>query len=358
MEITDEKLRIVYYGAVLNRDSSYIGSFFFGVRTTGIFCLPSCRARTPKFKNVVFFTDTKDLLDEGYRPCKLCRPTNYLNDTPIEVEKAMNLVFERWPSKVKDTDLSSSGIQPEMLRRWFKKHHGMTFQSYQRMIRLNTAFQELHQGEKVDQSAFGIGYESLSGFGYLCKTLTGKSPKEISSHKVINMDRISTPLGHMIIGVVDGAVCLLEFADRRMLEKQLFKIQSKLNAVILKGKNDMIDKAKIELLDYFEGKRCRFDLPLAELGNEMDKRVWKALREIPAGQTKTYSSIAKQLGISEKSVRKSNGENALAILTPCHRLLSDQGEHVGYGGGLARKNWLLRHESIMFKKQDDVLRGL
>ncbi|SCB90463.1 Methylphosphotriester-DNA--protein-cysteine methyltransferase (N-terminal fragment of Ada), contains Zn-binding and two AraC-type DNA-binding domains [Gilliamella bombicola] len=132
-----------YYQALLTKDQKYVGIFYAGVKTTSVFCIATCRARKPKFENVEFFNTFKAALDAGYRPCKICKPTENANEAPIDVTKAVTLITENPKTKVSDTILKKHQISPEMVRRWFKKHYGITFQTYQRMYRINQAFQEL-----------------------------------------------------------------------------------------------------------------------------------------------------------------------------------------------------------------------
>ncbi|TKG94302.1 methylated-DNA--[protein]-cysteine S-methyltransferase [Puteibacter caeruleilacunae] len=332
------------YQAVKNRDTSYIGSFFFGVKTTGIFCIPSCRARTPKPENMVYYTQVNELLSEGYRPCKLCKPTLNAYEMPEDVQKAIRLIHESPLDKVKDTHLKEHGISPVNIRRWFKKHYGMTFQAYQRMFRINMAFQELKEGKKVTDSAFDSGYGSLSGFAYTFKTLLGKQPNKSKELSVIHIQRMTTPLGPMFVCASEKGVCLLEFADRKMLEKEFLHLQQKMNAIILLGDNKHIKQATKELNEYFQGYRKSFSTPIDQRGNSFQMQYWGQLSNVPCGETVSYTALAEQLETDETRIRSANGMNKVAIMVPCHRVISEYGDLVGYGGGLERKRWLIEHE--------------
>ena len=193
MLITEKEKIDRYYQALLNRKQSYVGIFFVGVKTTLVFCIATCRARKPKFENVEFYTSFKEALDNGYRPCKICKPTENANQAPELIEKAIKLVKENPKEKITDFQLRQKGISPEVVRRWFKKHYGMTFQSYQRMYRINNAFQELKNGKNATHAAFDTGYESLSGFGYTFKKLVGKSPRKSREKNIILINRLTTP---------------------------------------------------------------------------------------------------------------------------------------------------------------------
>ena len=166
-----------YYQALVERDASFLGIFYVGVKTTGIFCIATCRARKPKRENVEFYTSLKEPLLHGYRPCKICKPTQNSQEMPEPVQAALKLMQDTPKEKVGDFQLRQAGISPERVRRWFKQHYGMTFQAYQRMFRINHAYQELQAGKSATHSAFDAGYESLSGFNYTYKKLLGKSPQ-------------------------------------------------------------------------------------------------------------------------------------------------------------------------------------
>lgn len=243
--------------------------------------------------------------------------------------------------------MKENGLQPEKVRRWFKKHHGMTFQAYQRMLRINSAFQDLKKGKQVTDSAFNSGYNSLSGFGYTFKVLVGDSPKESLNKSVILITRVTTPLGPIFICASDKGICLVEFTDRKMLETEFRDLQKKMDAIILQGENEHIKTCKKQLNEYFNGSRKSFDIPLDLPGTPFQQLSWKELQNIPFGATSTYQEMAKKIG-KETSVRamaNANGHNRVAIIVPCHRVIAKDGSLTGYGGGLQRKQWLLDHES-------------
>lgn len=347
MFVSDQKDFNRYYNALVERDPQFLGSFYVGVKTTGIFCISTCRARKPKPENVEFFTTSKELLQHGYRPCKICKPTKQAHEPPEEVLKAIDLLKEDSLTKVRDKDLRDAGLVPETIRRWFKRHHGITFQAYQRMIRINTAFRELKDGNSVTQSAFESGYDSLSGFGYTFKNLVGSAPEEGKDKNVILITRLTTPLGPMFACATENGICLLEFTDRRMLETEFADLQKRLDAVILAGENDHSRQLRRELKEYFEGKRSEFEVPMETPGTEFQNKVWNALREIPFGETRSYQQQADHIGNPKgvRAVARANGMNRIAIVIPCHRVISKDGSLTGYAGGLERKRWLLDHEA-------------
>lgn len=335
-----------WYKALLAREPSFVGAFFVGVRTTSVFCIATCRARKPKKENVEFYTEFKEALDAGFRPCKICKPTEHAHAAPPAVEQAIQMVRADLKSKVGDYQLKQQGLSPELVRRWFLKNYGMTFQAFARSLRINTALEELKAGRKATDTAFDSGYESLSGFAYTYKKLTGKTPAQQASTTMIWLHRFTTPLGPMFVGATDAGVCLLEFVDRRMLETEFSDLQRLLQAKICAGENKHTRQAMREMAEYFAGTRQYFEVKLHTPGSEFQQSVWQMLQTIPFGQTASYQAQAIKIGKPEavRAVASANGFNRVSIIVPCHRVIGKDGALTGYGGGLERKRWLLEHE--------------
>ncbi|TDQ27527.1 bifunctional transcriptional activator/DNA repair enzyme AdaA [Tenacibaculum caenipelagi] len=346
MRITDSKTIDVYYQALLEKKQNFVGIFFVGVKTTSVFCIATCRARKPKKENTEFFTTFKDALDNGYRPCKVCKPTENANEAPKQIKAAIKLIKENPKVKVTDYQLQKENISPVAVRRWFKKNYGMTFQSYQRMYRINVAFQELKNGKNATQTAFDSGYESLSGFGYTFKKIIGNSPKNSDIENIILISRLTTPLGPMFICATENGICLLEFVDRKMLETEFKDLQKRLKANIIAGENKHIKQAKTEIEEYFNGTRKFFSVKLETPGTDFQNLVWKYLQKIEYGKTSTYQEQAKRINNPKavRAVASANGHNRISIIIPCHRVIGKDGKMTGYGGGIERKKWLLQHE--------------
>ncbi|MGR0279153.1 bifunctional transcriptional activator/DNA repair enzyme AdaA [Marinomonas dokdonensis] len=346
MVITDPQQADDFYQALLERKPSYVGSFFVGVETTSIFCIATCRARKPKRENVTFYTTLKEAMAAGFRPCKVCRPTENAHQTPREVQAAIDLVRDSEKAKITDQQLREEGIRPIYVRRWFNQHYGMTFQAFQRMYRINLAYQELKSGKSATVTALDTGYESLSGFGYTFKKVLGHSPKYNSENAVILIDRLTTPLGPMFVCASESGICLLEFVDRRMLETEFEDIQKRFKAPIVNGENQHIKQLKQELEEYFSGQRGVFDVHLDTPGTDFQQQVWQALQKIPYGHTASYQQQATSLNNPKavRAVARANGMNRVAIVIPCHRVIGKDGSLTGYAGGLERKRWLLDHE--------------
>jgi len=335
-----------YYQALLDRNPSYVGIFFVGVKTTSVFCIATCRARKPKKQNVEFFRTYSEALKHGYRPCKICCPTENASQAPEPVERAIELIRDHPKEKISDHRLRENGISPDLIRRWFKKNYDITFHAFQRMYRINNAYKELKDGKATTESAYNQGYESLSGFSYTYKKVIGKSPSQSKSEHIILMSRLTTPLGPMIVCASDQGICLLEFTDRKMLETEFRDLQRLIKARILVGENDHIKQLRREIGEYFDGNRTDFAVKLHAPGTAFQKEVWDKLRVIPYGATSSYKLQAEIIG-RPKAVRalaRANGSNRIAIVIPCHRVVGSDGQLTGYAGGLERKQWLLEFE--------------
>ncbi|RKX44743.1 MAG: XRE family transcriptional regulator [Verrucomicrobia bacterium] len=334
------------YDVIGTQDTCYEGVFITAVKTTGIFCRPSCRARKPKAENVVFYDTAQEAMQNGFRPCKVCKPMELLNETPEHVKAIIAELHQNPYLGIKDYGLRQRGIEPSQIRRWFKKHHNITFHAYQRMLRINAAFNSINKGETVTNSAFGSGYESLSGFNESYRAIFGGSPTSADGKAVLNIVRFTTPIGPMFACASDKGVCLLDFTDRRMLETEFKDLCKRLNAVILPGGNPHLDQVQHEMKEYFAAQRKRFTVPLHAPGTDFQKSVWKILQEIPYGETRSYKQQAIALGNPKatRAVASANGYNRIGIIIPCHRVIGSDGSLTGYGGGLHRKKWLLDFE--------------
>ena len=339
----------IMYRASLEKNSEFEGVFWMGVKTTGIFCRPTCTARKPKAENVEFFHSTKDAILKGYRPCKVCKPLENPEETPPYIREILKELRENPSLKFKDYDLVKRGLNPATLRRWFQKNHGMTFQAFQRMFRLNTAFKKLNQGENIIETAYESGFESLSGFSESFKNIFGVSPKNSKAQTIIDLKRIETPIGTMYAAATEQGICMLEFTDRRMLETEFKDLAKSLNATLVQGDNPHFETLEKELSEYFAGNRKEFTVPLFPVGTEFQKSVWKILMKIPYGETWNYRKQSEVLGDVKKvrAVANANGMNKISILIPCHRVIGSDGTLTGYGGGIWRKQKLLELEKAI-----------
>ncbi len=344
--IRDQETISRYYTALLNKDSDYLGIFYAAVKTTNVFCIATCRARKPKRENVDFYPDLSSVFAAGFRPCKICRPTEHAAAPPPVFQRAIARIRQHPKEKLRDGDLRHMGISPEALRRWFQRHYGMTFHAYQRMYRINLAYEELTMGKTSTDIAADSSYDSASGFAYTYKKLLGNAPQASKSQPPLRIDRLTTPLGPMFIAASDHGICLLEFHNRRALENELADLQKRLNTTIIAGENAHIRQAKSELDAYFKGTLTKFTVALHTPGSDFQQAVWQCLQTIPYGKTCSYAEQAQRIGrpTAVRAVANANGQNRISIIIPCHRVIGSNGTLTGYGGGLERKRWLLDHE--------------
>jgi len=334
------------YQALVRRDSTYEGIFFVAVRTTGIFCRPTCPARKPAARNVEYFLNTSQALFNGYRPCLRCRPMECAGEVPDWLRPLLKILEEEPFNRLRDADLRGMGINPRRVQRWFKTHHSMTFHAYQRARRLGQAMGRLSLGADIMNTALDSGFESLSGFQDALRRLVGESPSRCRGKTLVHVTRVQTPLGPMVIGATQEVLCLLEFADRRMLETQLKRVEKFFDAVLVPGDTDLTRRTARELEEYFHGTLQRFTVPFELRGTEFQNRVWSELCAIPYGETLSYAKLAERIGSPRavRAVARANGDNRISILIPCHRVIGSDGNLTGYGGGLWRKKWLLQLE--------------
>ncbi|UCC75201.1 MAG: methylated-DNA--[protein]-cysteine S-methyltransferase [Gemmatimonadota bacterium] len=331
------------YRALCDRDAAYDGVFFAAIRTTGVFCRPTCTARKPREENVEYYPSARDALLAGYRPCMRCRPLEPNGALPVWLRPLLGEI-ERDPARRwKDADLRAMRLDPGRVRRWFQANHGMTFHAYQRARRLGLALGRIQHGDDLTRTAYDHGFESLSGFRDAFARTFDRPPGKSRAVDRIQVTRLLTPLGPMVAGANDEGVCLLEFADRRMLETQLDRLTKHFGSEAVPGEHEHIAQLDDELRRYFAGELSEFTVRVVYPGTEFQVACWEYLRTIPYGETRSYAEEARAIGNrkAQRAVGRANGDNRLAIVIPCHRVVGNDGQLTGYGGGLWRKRFLL-----------------
>lgn len=328
---------------MLSRDGTYDGIFWFGVRSTGIFCRPTCPARKPGLENVDYYASIRDAVSAGFKPCKRCRPLDPPGTVPAWVAELCERIEREPRMRITDADLRAMALEPSRVRRYFQRHYGLTFQAYHRARRMGMALAQLQHGQDSLAVGFDHGFDSTSGFRDAFARTIGTTPGQARSIEKVVTTYVQTPLGPMLAGANDQGVVLLEFCDRRAIEKQLSVLQRRLRCVIVPGEHRLLDQLRDELDTYFAGSRSRFEVPLVVSGTPFQEQVWRALLEIPYGTTISYKKLAACIGRpgAQRAVGRANGDNRLAILIPCHRVINKDGTLRGYGGGLWRKQFLL-----------------
>ena len=344
--------RETMYRALVNRDSSFEGIFYAAVRTTGIFCRPTCTAKKPERVNVDFFSTPSEALHSGYRPCLRCHPMDPDQSPPKLIARLREEVDRAPGGRLTDKELAAMSIDPSTARRQFKRHYGMTFQAYHRARRMGLALRGVQMGERVDEIRNGSGFESESGFRDAFTRIFGETPTAARKQGGLFAKRIETPLGAMLAIADDEGLRLLEFVDRRAMERELSILRKRLGTNVVPGEHKHLEAIRFQLADYFSGKNLEFNVQMAPVGSPFQLRAWELLRSIPTGETRSYSWMAKKLGDVEmrRAVGRANGENMMCIIIPCHRVIRADGSLCGYGGGLWRKKWLLDHERRFVKK--------
>lgn len=331
-----------FYQALLSKDATYEGVFYVGVKTTGVFCRPTCPARKPKFENCEFYKTAEEALLASFRPCLRCRPLSHPGHVSDVVSMLVSAVEANPEKRWKDWDFRQLSVDASTARRQFQKRFGMTFIEYARARRMGIAMKQIREGEKVIEAQLNAGYDSSSGFRDAFSKIMGDVPSHFDG-QVLKASWLDTPLGPMLAVADEDALRLLEFVDRRGLELEIERLRKRTKLPVIPGSSSPILSIEQELNQYFEGKLKIFTTPLYPLGSPFQRRTWEALMRIPYGETRSYLEQAEAIGkpSAYRAVANANGANQIAIVIPCHRIIAHDGGLGGYGGGLHRKKWLL-----------------
>jgi AraC family transcriptional regulator of adaptative response/methylated-DNA-[protein]-cysteine methyltransferase len=263
----------------------------------------------------------------------------------------MELVADAPDGRVTSDELKALGIDPSTARRQFRAHCGTSFAAYQRVKRLGSAVKEIGRGRSAGFAGTSAGFRSDSGFRGAIERTFDVATTSVAGAEVLTSRWIATPLGAMLAIAHPRGIVLLDFADRATLEPSLAKLRARFaadgkHAIIVPGEHAHLTRLDRELMEYFAGKLTTFSVPLLPAGTDFEQRALAFLRTIPFAQTRTYGQQAAAMGDARavRAVGRANGRNTINILIPCHRVIAASGALTGYGGGLARKQWLLRHE--------------
>ena len=340
------RIKKTYYQALLAKDTDYEGIFYVGVKTTGVFCRPTCPARKPKFENCEFFETAQGALLASFRPCRRCRPLSHPNQVSELIQQLVEAVEKSPEKRWTDKDFKALSVDVSTARRQFKKRFGMTFVQYARARRMGLAMKQIRSGETVIDAQYSVGYESGSGFRDAFSKIMGAAPSFHGQCHILKSSWLDTPLGPMVVISDEESLYLLEFVDRRGLEREIERLRVKTKSAIIPGSTRPIQSIDEELKQYFRGSLAEFKTPIIYLGSPFQKTVWEALRKIPCGETRSYAELAKAVHkpSAHRACANANGANQLAIIIPCHRIINSDGDIGGYGGGVARKTWLIKHE--------------
>ncbi|MEW6777194.1 MAG: bifunctional DNA-binding transcriptional regulator/O6-methylguanine-DNA methyltransferase Ada, partial [Bdellovibrionota bacterium] len=328
--------------AVLARDASQDGRFVFAVKTTGIYCRPSCPAKRPKSQNVQFFPSPSAAEQAGFRPCKRCTP-NPPNRRDELVRKICAYLEDRLEEPVTLENLSEEfGTSPFHLQRTFKDALGLSPREWAAARRLEKFKGDLRKAPSVTEALFKTHGSSRQAY----ENFPGMTPGEYRRQGgglVIHYATAASPLGAILLAATDKGVCKVALGDTRAaLEKELFE---EFPAAEFHRDGKKLSPWIGKILASLRGKASP-TLPLDLRATAFQRRVWEEARKIPAGETRTYSDIARRLGKKDsiRAVASALAKNPVALVIPCHRVVGKDGELRGYRWGLERKRKLLERE--------------
>jgi len=347
----------VRYDALRRRDAASDGVFWYAVLTTGVYCRPSCAARLPRPENVSFHETRESAEAAGYRPCKRCKPRDL--PAPERLAAMMREVRAHIEGAEATVSLDAlarrAGVSPGYLQRTFKAVVGMTPREYSAAHRLQRVQHALSQGAEVTTALYDAGYASSSRFYEQESKTLGMLPAALrkgGEGAVVHFVVRDTSLGRMMVAATARGVCSVSFgaaSEERDLERSLrARFPRATLARATEGSNEhaRVDALATRVAALVDGTPVPPDLPLDLLGTAFQQRVWRALREVPAGTTATYTQIAKRVGApaAVRAVGSACGRNPVAVVVPCHRILREDGGLGGYAWGLPRKEALLARE--------------
>jgi len=335
--------------AVQQRDSESDGRFVYAVRTTGIFCRPSCPSRRPKRENVVFFADPESAVEAGFRPCRRCRP-DQRGPSPAEraVARACRLIetSEELPSL--DALAESVGLSPHHFHRTFKRLTGVTPRAWAAERRAARLRDNLVAAQSVTSAMYDAGYAASSRLYEESGQRLGMRPTEFRAGgpgQRIRFALAETSLGTLLVAATERGVCAIEFGDDP--QALVTTLQDRFHQAELLGADPAFEETVARICAYVEQPAGSLDLPLDIRGTAFQHRVWAELRKIPAGQTFSYAEVARAIGSpgAHRAVAQACARNPVAVAVPCHRVVRTDGGLSGYRWGVARKAALIAREA-------------
>ena len=345
------------FAALLARNPAYDGRAYVGVTSTGVFCRLTCPARKPKRENCQFFDQIGACIEAGYRPCKRCHPMSPAAENDPAIARLLGALSDDPARRWGERDIMALGLDPSTVRRAFKRQFGMTFLEMARLSRLRTGAEMLPKATRVIDAQLEAGYESPAAFRNAFSRWLGLPPGRFAKDAMLRADWIDTRLGVMIAVSDAHALHLLEFTERKALPGELKRLYTFAKGSLGFGRFAPTDRIEAELDAFFDLRNDQFVTRLAPHGTAFTQDVWRALRKIPAGETRSYSDVARAIGRPDASraVARANGANPIAIVIPCHRVLGADGTLTGYGGGLWRKQALIELERGFARHEKSAL---
>jgi len=330
------------WAAFERRDRRWDGRVIGAVRTTGIYCKPSCPARRPKRENVDFFASANEAREAGYRPCLRCKPDEVGRDREA-VAAAARLIEQAEEAPSLAALAAAVGYAPHHFQRLFKRDLGVSPAEYAKALRTRRAQGALKASGRVTDAVYEAGYAGPSSFYSDAKErmcMTPSAWRDGGRGATIRWTTFDSPLGQMLIAATARGICRLTFDDSEGSLRRLFP-----RAEIVRdegGLKQLVEGALVAI----ERPLAAPDLPIDVAGTAFQESVWRELRRIPPGETRSYAQIAAAIGQPKavRAVGTANGDNHVAVLIPCHRVIRSDGTLGGYAGGLTRKRQLLDAE--------------
>jgi AraC family transcriptional regulator of adaptative response/methylated-DNA-[protein]-cysteine methyltransferase len=335
--------------AVENRDASADGNFFYGVRTTGVYCRPGCASRRPLRTNTAFFETTAAAEAAGFRACKRCRPADdsAASRHVAAIEKACALLrtSETMPSLAELADAAC--VSRFHFHRVFKQITGVTPRDYARSHRLGRLGEKLDSGEPITASIYASGFGSSSRAYEAAPAGLGMTPgtrRRGGSGETIRFVTVATSLGWALVAATARGICMTALSDDR--DSLAVALRQRFPRAELIAEDADLKEWANRIVHFITAPEQNLDLPLDIRGTAFQARVWRALQKIPLGKTASYTEIAARLGQPKavRAVAQACAANKLALIVPCHRVIRSDGELGGYRWGLERKRALLERE--------------
>ncbi len=341
---TDDEAR---WKAIVDRDVLADSAFYYGVRSTGVYCRPTCPSRRPGRENVVFFDRLEDAERAGFRPCLRCRPDEVTAHQQV-VARVQHLLETVEPAPSLAELGRAVGLSPFHLQRIFKRYTGLSPRQYAIVRRAERLKAGLRNGASVTEAMYDAGYGSSRALYDSANEQLGMTPgayKNGGQGQRIRYALVDTPLGRMLIAATDRGLCALRFGEDSALLQEL---RAEFPRAPIVRDAQSVEPYVQAVLDYFAGDSPIFDLPLDLRATAFQKRVWEVLRRIPYGQTWTYREVAEMIGQPNavRAVARACASNPVALVVPCHRVIRKNGALTGYRWGIERKRALLDRERL------------
>lgn len=339
--------------AVLRRDRSFDGRFVYAVTSTGVFCRPSCPSRRPRPDRVQFFDNAAAAEHAGFRACRRCGPTAHAVRLPDAIDRASRYLAEHSDDSVPLTALSRiANLSPSHLQREFKRALGVSPREFQAACRAGRFREKLRNGHDVSTALYEAGYGSPSRIYEASPTGRGMHPatyRRGGAGADVGFVTVRCALGWLLVAATEKGVCAVKLGDtRQVLEADL---RREFPSARITAKRHVRTGWVEALVNRLEGDERELTLPLDVRGTAFQWRVWRALQRIPAGETRSYSEVARDLGApaAVRAVANACARNPVCLVVPCHRVTAKNGGTGGYRWGVARKARLLAQEAAKSK---------